>query len=327
MNKKLNELLNAEILKKLPKNLKPVEYLVDKLAISKESAYRRMRGEIPFTLEEINFLSHDLDISVDEVIGISKNNRVFFDTMANPLNKAEESFLYMLQDYYKLAESVYRATEKDIIISINRLTPCLLLRYNSLFKLLYYRWIHQTANVCINHSFSSTDISSEILNVRDKYRQLSHLAKTVNFIVDKDLFLSTVREIQYYCGRKLISEKEVLMLKHDLLRLLSDIEQVMQNGCNKSGCKYNFYLAMLNVETNTASISFDSNIASHFWLYPVSPVIINGQKVCEAHRKWLESLKKSSVLITQSNEMLQTKFIEKQRKYIESITDDLICYE
>ncbi|MDR2085921.1 MAG: hypothetical protein LBP72_01980 [Dysgonamonadaceae bacterium] len=327
MNKKLNDLLNVEILKKVPKNLKPIEYLVDMLSISKESAYRRMRGEIPFSFDEISSLSLDLDFSVDEIIGNKKEDRIFFDAISKPEGRVEESFLAILRDYYKLTESVCKATQKDMILSINRLIPCLLLKYDSLFKLLYYQWIHQTSTIRINHPFSEIVIPTEISELRKKYKKLVQPMRSANIIVDKNIFLSTIREIQYYYGRKLISENELLTLKQDLIKLLFDIEFLMQKGCNESGCEYNFYLSMLNIESNTAWISFDSNIISRFWLYPVNPIIISNPKTSNAHKKWLESLKKYSILITQSNEILQTKFIDKQREYIENITNDLIFYE
>jgi hypothetical protein len=325
MNKKLNELLNVEILRKVPQKLKPIEYLVDKLSISKESAYRRMRGEIPFSFEEIAILSLDLGFSVDEVIGNNREDRIFFDLISK--RKSEESFLSIFQEYSNFTELICKAEDKKMIVSINRLSLCMMLRYDSLFKLFYYKWLHQMSDVCINQSFSELVIPQEILDIRDKYKKSILSLDKLNFIIDKELFLSTVREIQYYYGRKLLSEQEVLLLKQDLIHLLANLESLMQKGCNENSCEYNFYLASLDVEANTVWISYDSHIASHFWLYPVNPVILNDQKISEMHKKWLESLKKYSVLITQSNEILQTKFIDRQRKHIENITNDLTYYE
>jgi hypothetical protein len=327
MNKKLNKLLNEEILKKIPKNLKPIEYLVDILGISKESAYRRMRGEIPFSFEELTTLSLDLGFSVDEIIGKNKDNRIFFDLASNNDDKPEENFLSMFREYCGFTELICKSAEKEILISINRLSLSLLFKHDSLFRFFYYRWIHQTSNISINYPFSDIIIPKEVLDIRIKYRNLMKTLNNVSVIISKDIFLSIVKEIQYYYGRKLISEQEILTLKQDLTKLLSNTESLMQKGHNEFGCKYNFYLALLDVESNTTWSSFGSNIASYFWLYPVNSIIINDQKISGMHKKWLESLKKYSVLITQSNEILQTKFIDKQREYIENITDDLIYYE
>jgi hypothetical protein len=300
---------------------------MDILGISKESAYRRMRGEIPFSFNEITLLSLDLEFSVDEVIGNNKYNRIFFDLISNSSMKPEESFLAMLQEYYKFTESVCKSENGEMIISINRLNPCLLMKSDALFKLFYYKWIHQTSNISVNRPFSETHITPEIQIIRNKFASLRETLTNVSYIIDRDVFSCIVREIQYFSSRKLITEEETIILKNDLKSLLRDMEDLMQKGYNEYGCTYNFYLSLLDVETNTTWASFDKNVTSLFWMYSVNPVIINNKEVSFTHKKWLESLKKYSVLITQSNEILQTKFIEKQQKFIENISDTLSYYE
>ena len=57
---------------------KLVDVLSEKLNISNDSAYRRIRGEKIMTLDEILILSTKFNISLDETIGQSKNNIVAF---------------------------------------------------------------------------------------------------------------------------------------------------------------------------------------------------------------------------------------------------------
>ncbi|MDR2057665.1 MAG: hypothetical protein LBP83_05180 [Dysgonamonadaceae bacterium] len=327
MNKKLNDLLVTKILDHVSQNIKPVEYLIDILQISKESAYRRMRSEIPFSFEEIALLSLNLGFSVDEIIGNIKKNRVYFDSLCNSSVNPKENFMAMFSDYYKFIELISKSKEKEVLASLNQLSPFLLIKYKSLFKLFYYKWTHQATNISVNHSFSETVVPSEILTMVNNFKPLIKTFSNINFIIDREVFLSFVREIKYYYNRKLITEKEVLDLKQDLIDLLLEIERLMQKGCDEHSCEYNFYLSLLDVETNTSWASFDTNIASHFWLHPVNSVFIYNQGISFMHKKWLESLKKYSVLITQSNEILQTKFIAKQREYIENITNNLLFYE
>jgi hypothetical protein len=121
----------------------------------------------------------------------------------------------------------------------------------------------------------------------------------------------------------LISDKDIAVIKRELITLVNKIEKKMQDGCNKAGSIYNFYLSLLDIETNTTWASYGNGSGSFFWIYSISPTIICNEKVNTMHKKWLETLKKYSVLITQSNEILQVNFIDKQRKYIENITQDL----
>ena len=63
MTMNLNKIVLTKILDIMPENLKPVTLLMEVLDIGKESAYRRLRGEKPFSMEEIYKLSLVLNFS------------------------------------------------------------------------------------------------------------------------------------------------------------------------------------------------------------------------------------------------------------------------
>ncbi|MDR3338809.1 MAG: hypothetical protein LBT25_01725 [Candidatus Symbiothrix sp.] len=326
MTEKQIELIMANISEKISDNIKPVEYLMTVLNIGKESAYRRMRGEIPFTFDEISELSLKLGFSVDEIIGKNMEERVFFDLQVNSSSRADESFLSMLEEYYKYMEIITSSPNVEVMASLNRISLVMFIEFDSLFKLYYYNWIHQTSNVSLNHLFSDTVVPYNIMELRKKFIVQKKNLNNLNLIIDREIFLTTVREIQYYYNRKLITEEDVLVLKEELISLLKKIEIMMQRGTNDYGSTCNYYLSLLDVETNTNCSTSDNNIASLYWLYPVNVIAIYNQEICYMQKKWTESLKKFSVLITLSNEILQAEFIAKQKEFIEDITNELYHY-
>jgi hypothetical protein len=327
MNKELNDLLVTRVNESIPKNVKTVEYLVGKLDVSKESAYRRMRGDIPFTFNEIAILAHDLNFSTDEVLGSNGGERIFFDLQGNNLFNPEESFYAVFKEYYKFTEKIIKSNEKEMIIATNRLNLCFLTRHETLFKLFYYKWIHHSHNVSINSPFSKVEVPAEIIALKEKFRTLIQKMDNTTFIIDRNIFLSFVREVQYYYSRKLISDQDIIHIKKELTILVNQMEHLMQKGCSEYGASYNFYLSLLDIEANTSWASYDNKVGSFFWIYAVNPAVICNEKINTMHKKWLETLKKYSTLITQSNEILQVNFIDKQREYIKNITRDLSFYE
>lgn len=62
-----NQLLDA-IKDRLPQD-QIVGRLMDTLCIGKEAAYRRLRGDVSFTLEEAVTIALELGISIDDVMG------------------------------------------------------------------------------------------------------------------------------------------------------------------------------------------------------------------------------------------------------------------
>jgi hypothetical protein len=328
MDVKLNETLVKKISECIPQNIKPIDYLMDILDISRESAYRRMRSEIAFTFEEVAKLSVNLNFPVDNIIGINNSKeRVCFDIRENTSIDAKRSFLAMIEDYYDLVEGMSNSNQVEFMTSVNRIPLFLLINYEMLFKLFYYKWVHHSYKVPVNYTFSEITISSDIMQVREKFMtQSQSIFDRGTFICNRNIFIAIVREIQYYHDRNLISDEEVLLIKKELLELIFNMELIMQKGTNEFGHTYNFYLSLLDVEMNTAYISYDDTIASQYWIYSVSSIIIKNHEICTMHKKWLESLKKSAVLMTQSNEMLQSEFINRQRMYVESVTDKLSYY-
>ena len=326
MRGKQNELLSAKILESIPENIKPIEFLTELLNIGKESAYRRMRSEIPFTFEEITKLALELDFSVDEIIGKNKEERIFLDLQVNSSSSHEESFLATIQEYYKYTEFISNANDKEVFCALNRLSVATMIGFDTLFKLYYYNWKHQTYNVSINDPFSATVIPPEVNALRHQFRFLKPNIYNIHYIIDRDIFQNTARIIQYYYNRKLISDEEVALLKDELNCVLKSMENIMQTGCNETGASASYYLSLLDIEMNSNCATFDGNIACLYWMHPVNSICILNQEVCNMQKRWIESIKKYSILVTLSNEILQAEFINKQVQYLNSLTKEIVYF-
>ena len=326
MRGKQNDLLSEKIIESIPENIKPIEFLTELLNIGKESAYRRMRSEIPFTFEEITKLALELDFSVDEIIGKNKEERIFLDLQVNSTANHEETFLAMIQEYYKYIELVSNAQNKEVYVVLNRLSLSSLIGFEHLFKLYYYNWKHQTYNISLNDPFAETVIPPAINVIRQQFKALKPNIFNVHYIIDRDIYQNIVREIQYYYNRKLITDEDIAILKEELTLLLKNMEIVMQTGSNEYGASSNYYFSLLDIESNTNVATFDGNIASLYWMHPVNSICIVNQEICRMQKRWIESIKKYSILITLSNEILQAEFINKQIEYLNNLSKELIYF-
>jgi len=326
MRGKQNDLLSIKILESIPENIKPIEFLTELLNIGKESAYRRMRSEIPFTFEEITKLALELDFSIDEIIGKNREERIFLDLQANSTATHEESFLSAIQEYYKFCELISNAQTKEVMVVLNRNSFAWIMGYDALFKLYYYNWMHQTYNISLNDPFSEVVIPPKVNAIRQQFKLIKPSLYNVHYIIDRDIFQNIVREVQYYYNRKLITNEEIAVLKEELYQVLKNIETVMQTGCNDCGCSMNYYLSLLDIETNTNFATFDGNIASLYCMHPVNYICIVNQEICKMQKRWIEAIKKYSILVTLSNEILQAEFINKQIEYLNNLTKEIIYF-
>lgn len=321
--RKSDNLIVAKILAHIPVNEKPARYLIKLLHLSSESVYRRLRGEIPFSLDEIIKLSYELNFSIDEAIGTKKEERVFFDLQQVTSPYPKGAFLEMLQHYYNHLSELNTAKVIESIMAINRTNVLLTLEYELLFKFYYYKWLHQINNLPSNAQFCEVVVPQEILILVKKCIDISPKISSKTIIMDRDIHLSFIREIQYYYKRRLISKEDLELLKEEILNFTYSAEKIAQNGINKYGEKVYVYLSTLDIESNSSIFTYDENMVSHHWVYSINPMITNNREACILHKQWLESLKKYSVLISNSNEIAWANYFSEQKYRVANMSNEI----
>lgn len=77
-NEMVNELIGV-MRERIPKGSNLANSLMEILCMGKEAIYRRLRGEVAFTFEEVSLISQHLGISLDKIVGRRMLNDTMFD--------------------------------------------------------------------------------------------------------------------------------------------------------------------------------------------------------------------------------------------------------
>lgn len=324
MSEKLNKAVLDRIMNTLPENIKPVNYFMDILDIGKESAYRRLRGEKPLSLEEIYKLSSELGFSLDEIFGNKKTRSFAFNYAGSIEKNPEENFLEFLHYYEEYLKQMITSEKTEIVCTMNHLINIMLIGYDELFRFTYYHWVHQMKEVKLNFHFVDMVIPTEVKKVCDRIHNLQKGIKKVTLIIDKNLHLNLIKEIQYFYVRGLLNETELNMLKEQYLRYMDFSEKIVTKGTDDNGTVYEIYLSMLSINSTTSYTVWDDNEESAFWHNLCYPLHTQNKVVVKRHIHWIESLKKYSTLITQSNELQQADFLNEQRGHVNNIADKIL---
>jgi hypothetical protein len=306
--------LIAVVLAYIPRNVKPVAYLTETLRLSRESAYRRIRGEIPFTVEEISKLSSLLGFSVDNAIMDKSAKRASFDFIANDMDFS--ALVSMLQNSADMIENIVSSQTSEVTIALNHLPLVLLVFNDSLFRFTCYKWFHQQDKPLSKDNFSTFVVPEEVTVLQKRIRHRMTEIKQSLLILDPVTFSSQIKDIYYYYQRKLINQGELTQLREDMSDLINRFERIAGTGFSGPKTRVSLYLSTLYVNTNSCYIHFDEVVKSVFWIFMINPMIIYNREFCNVQKKWLNSLKRQSMLITQSNEILQLEFFDKQREYL-----------
>jgi transcriptional regulator with XRE-family HTH domain len=97
----------------LPHHISFVDEIAEVLNISNDSAYRRIRGEKPITLEEIKKLCLKYKISLDQLLHINSESLVFSGKVAESQNFDFELYL---QDFLRQHEIINSFEQKELLI-------------------------------------------------------------------------------------------------------------------------------------------------------------------------------------------------------------------
>ena len=320
----LRSIITTKILSNIPPRMKPIDYLLETLNISRESVYRRIRGDISFTLEEIAKLSVELEFSIDELIIKDMPSRIFFNLHITSEQNPSDIFTTIYQQYFQNIFDLNYTKDIESIMVMNQIPPEFIIFFNHLFRFSYYRWMHQHEGASLKYSYSDVTLPESLLSLQ--YKSVENLKKIRNntFIIDANVFSNLVREIQYYHKRRLINENEFFSLRNDLLDLVSMMENIAQTGFYGPDAKYNLYLSSFNIDSASRYVKFDKQEKSMFFVNSIEPITVENPNLCLLHKRWLDSMRKYATLITQSNEILQVKYFNKQRSYIEEMADTSI---
>lgn len=188
------------IRKRLPSHVSLVDELAEILNISRDSAYRRMRGETVLSLDEAKKLSEKFKISVDSVISpsadialfqyrtVSKDSFTFKDWL-----KTIDQNLAMLQKFQH-AELWYFAKDIPIFYYFN--SPLL-----SSFKMYFWMSAVLRYDEYRQGKFSETSVPKDLTALGQQiFQRYTTIPRTE--IWSEETLNVTLRQIQFYyeCG-------------------------------------------------------------------------------------------------------------------------------
>ncbi|WP_029902922.1 hypothetical protein [Prevotella sp. 10(H)] len=313
-----DNLLNA-IRSKMPQNANIASFLMEVLCIGKEAVYRRLRSEVPFTMEEATTICKTLGISFDALTNIDiPQNRPFQLRLTEFINPDEVDYVMMERFNEILYES--RVDEnREVGISANILPQIVFLNYDYLTKFYLFKWLYQWNGATHIKSLDDVKISPRLDSIHKRYVEESMYISYTYYIWDNLIFHYLVNEIKYFASIRFISTEDVLALKEDLLKLVEDMEVLAMKGAFETGAKLQFYLSSINLESTYSYLQMQNYNISHIKVFTLGSVYSFDPGTFERMKNRIQSLKRLSTLISESGEMQRVQFFKKQRELINSM--------
>ena len=284
----VNELITA-MKDRLPPGQNLANFLTDTLCIGREAVYRRLRGEVAFTIDEVAQISCKLGISIDQIIGNHLYNRVTFDMNLLRSANAIESYYEIIDRYLRIFDYVKGDKSTEVCTASNVLPFTLYSSFEYLSKFRLCRWLYHHGQIKTPNSLYEMAVEERIINVHKKLSDSVKNCPKTSFIWDMNIFVSFVKEVQYFACLNLISKEDVLCLKEELYQLLIHMEALSD-----------FQISMLRV-------------------YSINSMDSQSPRICKMQRDWIQALKRHSILISESGEAQRIDFMKSQRLVIDAL--------
>ena len=206
---------------KLPAHLSLVDEVSGLLDISSDSAYRRIRGEKPIGLDEIQVLCNKYQVSLDQLLQIQTNTVIFSGNKVDPLLFDFKKYLEDVQSSLQLIKTL----DKPHIYYYNKDIPIFhYMQFPELCAFKFFFWKRTLIGYpeLAKQQFNGEEPNKENADTAKKIINLYDQLPSTEIWNEESVHI-TIRQIEFY------RQSNVFINKHILLKVYLQLEELLNH--------------------------------------------------------------------------------------------------
>ncbi|UCH15013.1 MAG: hypothetical protein JSV22_03365 [Bacteroidales bacterium] len=215
-----NQIFN-KISDQLPSHISLVDEISEVLGISADSAYRRIRGEKPLSVYEVQKLCEKYQFSVDDLASTSINNVTF---RANLLEEDNFSFSNYLSTILNNLQAFCNYEDAEIMFFVNELNLLQIIQVPEVFAFKLFFW--QKSNLYFpgfrDSIFTFDVIDDGIMELISEIIQYYVKIKTIELTTEETL-ISLLKQILFY------SEAGLFRTRNDAIKICEKLYELVDH--------------------------------------------------------------------------------------------------
>jgi len=317
------EKLNGILEKNLPVNLSLAKEISEILEISLDSAYRRLRNQTEYTLNEVALICHHFDIPLESLNNELQSVVTF---KINHFDNQIESYQKYLENMLLNLEKISLFNDVQIFFAAEDIPVFYHFSQNNLlqFKIIY--WLKSLLNIqdFQYKNYEEIELPETIKIIAKKiYEKFESIASTE--IWTSETVLSTLKQIRFYFDAGFFTNSTAAFLILDDLELVlknihksTDIGFKFSKG-NMTNVKLKFYLSDVMIGNNSILVKaegFSTSFISYntFNFMQTTNVNFNLQ-----NEQWLNNILSKSTLLSTVAEKQRNQFFKSVNKQISEL--------
>lgn len=296
----------------LPTNENLVQSISDVLNLSIDSAYRRIRGEKLFNIEEVAVLCKTFKIKFDEEVEIYSNKATFDFTLLEH-NKA--NFKNWLGNILSNLKAISSRPENTILYSADDVPIWHHFNDEILINFKLFYWLKTILGDVdfINKNYDPTLIEPELVQMAKDISFYYNQTTSVE-IWTEDSFNSTIKQVEYFWESGFFKDKnEALSICNSIKNEMDLIVKMCINSSKLLSGKENFtmYQSEVMVGNNSIVANIGNTKISYVSYNTFNMMTTTNSLFVNEAEEWLKNLIKKSIQISGVGEKQRNQYFKK----------------
>ena len=329
----LNQDAQKSILEAVKSKIEPaysfVDELADSLSISKDSAYRRIRGDTLFDIAEVEILTRKYDISLDQIFKL-ENSTVSFQTES--INADSFKFEDYLESVLTNLSIIQKLAEKELFYSARDIFPPHYYQIPELSAFKIYFWLKSY----VDHPLFR-DLEFDLENLPQGLEASLEIARrswdAYMKIPSTEIWTYetaniTLRQIEYCYQAGHINQRDSQLLcekfKELTLHIKNETQIVRKYNLNsealEEGASFNLYFNETAIGDNSILFKMGEKKMAFITYGSINFLATADKKFCDIIDGHFQNTMKHAILISETSDKIRNRFFKRVLNKIEILS-------
>lgn len=294
----------------LPEHVSFPDEIAEILNISRDSAYRRIRGETILSLEEVRIICTHYNISLDSVLATTPDTVSFNHRVIDAHTFTLHHWLASIQ---KNLETITQFPERELIYCAKDIPMFHYFHFPELAAFKLYFWMKEYHRYPQYQSgmFNPEAVPEEMIGIGKRITEIYSGVPSIEIWSD-EIANITVRQIDYSLESGFITELQARTLYTKFLELIELLKKFATAGSkNSHEQNYTLYKNEILIADTTLLFKMGDKRVTFITYNTMNILTTSEEKFCNQMEGYLNNVMNKSVLISGTGERDRNKLFNK----------------
>jgi len=299
----------------LPKNVSFADEVAEVLNVSRDSVYRRMRGETVLSLEEVKKLCIHYKISLDSLLSPSSEIVSFHKRSIDATHFTFENWLnYVLHNL----EMISSCPEREVTYCAKDIPPFFYYKFPgiALFKMFFWMKSYHRYPEYADVHYQPALVPAHLLSL-GKRLWAKYAEVPSSEIWSDETFNVTIRQVEFYRENGFISLNQARELLDEYKLMINDIRISATHGKKEGNGSFKLYKNDFVISDTTILFKMGDKRVTFITYNTMNVLTTSDISFCKETDDYLTNIINKSTLISTTGEKERNKFFNKTDERIQ----------